>query len=280
MKTPYTFSILRYVHDVVSGEFVNVGVALYAPDSRFLGISCINTYSRLSAFFGGIDGDHFKRMMRHITSGIEELEEQVRTEFDFQRPPNVRGWTDKVLPIDDSSLQFSPPKGGLTDDPQASLEKLYERYVGHYAQRIRPQSRSDEEVERIFRDVLAERQLLRNLHPKKIAGSDYEHEFPYSWKNSIWHTSEAVSFDLIDSGTIIDKANRWLGRAVNLSGSEEEFKVYLLLGRPHRSQLKKAFVTAENILNKMPCAHEFIREEEAEKFADYVQEELERHNKE
>ena len=35
MKTPYTFSTLRYVHDVVSGEFVNVGVALYAPDTRF-----------------------------------------------------------------------------------------------------------------------------------------------------------------------------------------------------------------------------------------------------
>ena len=167
-----------------------------------MGISCVTTYSRLSAFFGVINGDHFKKMMRHITSGIEEFGEQVRTEFAFQKSLNIRGWTDKVLPADDSSLQFSPPKGGLTDDPQATLEKLYERYVGHYAQRARPPSRSDEEVERIFRDVLAERQLLKELRPKKIVGPDYEHEFPYSWKNGIWHTSEAVSFDLMDSGTI------------------------------------------------------------------------------
>ncbi len=280
MKTPYTFSTLRYVHDVVSGEFVNVGVALYAPDTRFLGISCVTTYSRLSAFFGVINGDHFKKMMRHITSGIEEFGEQVRTEFAFQKSLNIRGWTDKVLPADDSSLQFSPPKGGLTDDPQATLEKLYERYVGHYAQRARPPSRSDEEVERIFRDVLAERQLLKELRPKKIVGPDYEHEFPYSWKNGIWHASEAVSFDLMDSGTIIDKANRWLGRAVSLNGSEEKFKVYLLLGKPHRSQLKKAFTTAENILHKMPCEHEFIREEEAESFAEHIREELEHHDNE
>ena len=27
----YTYAVLRYVHDVTSGEFVNVGVALYAP---------------------------------------------------------------------------------------------------------------------------------------------------------------------------------------------------------------------------------------------------------
>ena len=140
--------------------------------------------------------------------------------------------------------------------------------------------KGDEEVERIFRDLLAERQLLKELRPKKIVGPDYEHEFPYAWKNSIWHTSEAVSFDLMDSGTIIDKANRWLGRAVSLNGSEEKFKVYLLLGKPHRSQLKKAFTTAENILNKMPCEHEFIREEEAESFAKRVREELEYHDNE
>jgi hypothetical protein len=68
MKTPYTFSVLRYIHDVVSGEFVNVGVALYAPQTRFLGVVCSGTYGRLSNFFGGIEGEHFKRIMRHISS--------------------------------------------------------------------------------------------------------------------------------------------------------------------------------------------------------------------
>jgi hypothetical protein len=29
MKTPYSFSVLRYIHDVVTGEFINVGVALF-----------------------------------------------------------------------------------------------------------------------------------------------------------------------------------------------------------------------------------------------------------
>ena len=32
MKTAYTFSVLRYVHDPVTAEFVNIGVALYAAD--------------------------------------------------------------------------------------------------------------------------------------------------------------------------------------------------------------------------------------------------------
>jgi hypothetical protein len=33
MKTTYSFTILRYVHDIATGEFVNMGVALYAPEA-------------------------------------------------------------------------------------------------------------------------------------------------------------------------------------------------------------------------------------------------------
>jgi hypothetical protein len=49
MKTPYTFSILRYIHDVVSGEFVNVGVVLYVREVQFLGIACVMIYGRISS---------------------------------------------------------------------------------------------------------------------------------------------------------------------------------------------------------------------------------------
>ena len=44
----YTYAVLRYVHDVTSGEFVNVGVALYAPQARYLGALCRTIYGRLS----------------------------------------------------------------------------------------------------------------------------------------------------------------------------------------------------------------------------------------
>jgi hypothetical protein len=32
MKTPFSTVTFRYVHDVVTGEFVNVGVVLYAAE--------------------------------------------------------------------------------------------------------------------------------------------------------------------------------------------------------------------------------------------------------
>jgi hypothetical protein len=275
MKTPYTFCVLRYVHDVVSGEFVNVGVALYAPAAKFLDAACSSTYGRVSSFFGGIESEQFKRLMRHVQAGIEQLGERLKSDLPFEQGPNdVRRWVDRILPPDDSSLQFSESRAGLTDDPQAALEDLYNRFVEQYARRERRPTRSDEDVLRVFRQPLATRHVLNRIGPKTIAGRDYEHEFPIAWKNGIWHTSEAVSFDLAQPGDISEKANRWLGRGVNLNESRERFKLYLLLGEPRDGKLRAAFDRARNILHKMPCEHEFVTEGEAERFAALVEQEL------
>jgi len=278
MKTPYTFCVLRYVHDVVSGEFVNVGVALYAPSAQFLDAACSSTYGRVSSFFGGIESAQFKRLMRHIQAGIEELGERLRSELPFEKAPtNVRGWVDRVLPPNDSSLQFSEARGGLTSDPRVTLEDLYERLVERYIKREQRPTRSDEDILRIFRQPLATRHLLNRIGPKTIAGRDYEHEFPIAWKNGVWHASEGISFDLANPGDISEKANRWLGRGVNLSESKERFKLYLLLGEPRDDKLRAPFTRAKNILHKMPCDHEFIGEDAADDFAAFVERELRQH---
>ncbi len=278
MKVPYTFCVLRYVHDVVSGEFVNVGVALYAPSLKFLDAACSNTYGRLSSFFGGIESEQFKRLMRHIQAGIEELGEHLRSELPFEHgPTDVKGWIDRVLPPDDSSLQFSEARAGLTNDPRGMLETLYERLVERYNKREQRPTRSDDDVLRVFRQPLATRHVLNRIGSKTIAGRDYEHEFPIAWKNGVWHASEAVSFDLANPGDISEKANRWLGRGVNLSESKELFKVYLLLGEPRDDRLRAAFSRARNILHKMPCDHEFVSEGDADEFAALIEQQLGEH---
>jgi hypothetical protein len=279
MRIAYTFSVLRYVHDVVSGEFANVGIALYAPEARFLGASCATTYGRLSSFFGGVDGPHIKRLLGHVQRGIEDLADRLHSELSLApNSPDISGWIVRVLPPDDSSLQFGPAAGGLTSDPEVTLDDLYERFVERYARTAKHVTRSDEDILKVFRQPLAERNILAHLRPKRIAGTDYEHEFPWAWKNGIWHASEAVSFDLADSGDIVEKANRWLGRAVNLRESQEDFKLHLLLGAPRDEKLLSAFTRAKNILHKMSLPHEFIGEEGAVAFADFVAKDLEEHS--
>jgi hypothetical protein len=88
---------------------------------------------------------------------------------------------------------------------------------------------------------------------------------------------EPVSFDLLDSSSILDKANRWLGRATSLADSPEAFKLFLLLGEPQDERLQDAFRKARNILKSMPGQTELVGERDAEEFSEEIETELKQH---
>ena len=104
-----------------------------------------------------------------------------------------------------------------------------------------------------------------------------EYDFRFAWKNDIWHLYEPVSFDLVDPGSIREKANKWLGRGVALDDSREKFKIHFLLGEPRQDETRKAFENAIHLLSKVPGQKELVRENEMEHFAEHVAEEIGSH---
>jgi len=283
MKTAYTYTILRYVHDTATGEFVNVGVVLYAPGANFVGALCRTTYGRLTKVFPGMDGEVFKSLMRYIQSSFEAIGDRTAAELPLGgKAKNVMEIAITVLPRDDSSLQWSEMGSGLTENPSAALEKIYNRVVLSYEQAPKASGRSEDDVWRKYRKDLEERHVLSSLGPKTIISQskDDEIEFLHAWKNQQWHCIEPVSFDLLEADSIKDKAHRWLGQISSVCDSTEPFKLHMLLGEPQLERLKPAFVKAQNILFKMPGEKEFIREDESSKFADEVARQMRMHEAE
>lgn len=278
MKVPYSFTVLRYVHDIVTGEFVNVGVVLFAPSAKFLSARCTTRYGRLTKMFSDVNGEHFRRVSRFVQDRLEVAGDRLQKELPLEpSPSSVKGFAGQVLPPDDSSLQFAPEGAGITDDPQKTLEQLYERYVERYQEKHEKHRRTEEDVWRIFRKPLEEKKLLDHLKPHIIASKDYSLEFKHCWKNEIWHANQPMSFDLLDAGEIVEKAAKWVGRIMSLSDSKEKFKLNVLLGDPQDNKFKSAFGKAQNILNKMPCDHTFVKEDEAEDFAEHLRKEIAAH---
>ena len=280
MKTAYTYTVLRYVHDTATGEFVNVGVALYAPDANFVGALCRTTYARLSKVFPGMDGEIFKSLMRYIQSSFEAIGDRTAEELHLGgKAKNVMEIAITVRPRDDSSLQWSEMGSGLTENPSATLEKVYNRVVQSYDQAQRATGRSEEEVWRKYRRDLEEKHVVSRLVPKTIVSQskDDEIEFQHAWQNHQWHCIEPVSFDLLEADSIKDKAHRWLGQIASVRDSTEPFKLYMLLGEPQLERLKTACFKAQNILNKMPGEKEFIREADSANFADEVARQIKKH---
>ena len=63
--TRYQFALIRYVHDISSGEFVNVGAVLLDLDNRRLYWHLSEKSSRLASFFRPFDSVRYLGLATH-----------------------------------------------------------------------------------------------------------------------------------------------------------------------------------------------------------------------
>lgn len=277
MRVAYTFSVLRYVHDPVTQEFVNIGVAVFSPKAKYLRAKCTPNYSRITHMFQEIDGQRFRQLSRYVQDQICAAGQEYESALPFEAGPALEHLLSRALPPDDSALQFSKAGAGLSADLDRTLCDLYQRHVERYAACGESPGRRDEDVWRAFREPLDRLFVTPRLRPKRIVAPSYEYEFERSWKNEIWHVYEPVSFDMVEAASMLEKANRWVGRATSLMDSPDPFRIHMLLGQPTDDRLQATFVKARNILHKMPGRKEFILESEAEAFAQELAREVAEH---
>lgn len=263
----YDFSILKYVHDRITGEFVNIGAVIYCKEDKLLKLKCKSRTTRVSAIFPDLDRTHLKSVLRHISNHFNEINIRINEELDFEGETPLSTFISETLKNDDSALQWSKISSGLALDPASELDKIFERYVSFHDA---PEARERRTEQDIWRDF---EKKLRNFVPtdtfsaKKISVLDDELEFKHAWKNGIWHCVEPVSFDLSDADNMKDKAHRWLGQMTSIQNSNEHFKLYLIISKPKEQKLIGAFNQAVSILKKIPTDKEIFLEDDAEKLA-------------
>jgi DUF3037 family protein len=69
IQQPYTYTILRYVHDVTTGEFVNVGVVMHLPREGRLLAKVLTTTGQMRRVFPDLDRAAFTFAMRTAQRG-------------------------------------------------------------------------------------------------------------------------------------------------------------------------------------------------------------------
>lgn len=277
MKQPYIFSTLRFTYDPLTQEFVNVGIVVYSPKTRELFALCTSHYSRISKLFPGFQGTRFRANMKYIQDSVNSLGDRLVRELPFTESKSLASLLASILPVDDSALRFHEGGSGLTSDLRTRAGQLFHEYVAKYEPAAQGMKRDDEDVWKIFKSEFERTHITQYLEPKRIVAPNYDYQFERAWKNGRWNCYEAVSFDLLDASSLLDKANRWVGRATGLQDSSEDFKLYFLLGRPTDPSLREAYAKAENLLHKVPVQHEFIAEDEAREFVDSLAEKIASH---
>ena len=263
----YDFSILKYVHDRITGEFVNIGAVIYCKEEKLLKLKCKSRTTRVSAIFPDLDRTHLKSVLKHISNHFNEINNRIKHGLDFEGETPLSSFIAETLKNDDSALQWSKISSGLSLEPVSELERIFERYVSFHDAPDTRERRTEQDIWRDFEKKLKVFVPTNTFLPKKISVLDDELEFKHAWKNGIWHCVEPVSFDLSDADNMKDKAHRWLGQMTSIQNSSENFKLYLIISKPKEQKLIGAFNKAMSILKKIPTDKEIFLEDDAGQLA-------------
>ncbi len=124
-RDAFEFAILRVAPRVERGELVNVGVVLFCRTRRFLGVRVALDARQVSALRALDPRVDLDAVRAHLTSiqAILAGEATAGPIAALDVPERFR-W---VTAPSSTVIQPSDVHGGVTDDPEASLEELFEK---------------------------------------------------------------------------------------------------------------------------------------------------------
>ncbi len=238
MSARFQAVAVRYVHDVLTGEFLNIGVVLSCSELFYVGARFLSPWARITAAFPRADLAHLRRSAARIAAVIDSERERVRGMLPSSLEQDVVKLMAGVLPPIDGSLQLSPAIRGITDDPNRTLGELHHRYVemclSDDEERV---ARSDEDVWSTFMTKHAPRlqvlsESFQRFSLRAPESPNFRVEFDMAWRNGVMNLAQPISFDLLEPQAIYDKTSRWTGRVLTLRPSEQNAHIAFLVGMP------------------------------------------------
>jgi len=120
----FQYALLRAMPSIERGEALNVGVVVHCRRARFLGVRTVVDHDRLRLLDPGVDVaavDAHLAVIERVAAG-DEPENPIAA---MDRSDRF-GW---IVAPSSTSVQPSPVHTGLTEDPAATLDKLFAELV-------------------------------------------------------------------------------------------------------------------------------------------------------
>lgn len=276
----YEYQILRYVPDRISGEFVNIGLALYNHETAYLKVRVTNRIERLSHFFPETDGRRLKKTIRFIENGIQKIAEQLKNELRLDDMSSLDDITRKVLPKDDSALIFTDVKEAIDINFEAAFEDLFDRLINKHQRHSEDDTLYDKDVwQKMYKEYFEKYGIAQHLKSHIVHTRSDRFEFEHAFKNGKWNLFEPVTFDLKKPSSIKDKVYKWDGKISELKSAGEELKLYLLSKLPSQNSTELSrFISMKLNTDFNGVSVKVITPDKAEAFVREKKRSLEKHN--
>lgn len=123
-RSPYVYAILRLVPRVERGECFNVGVVMFSRPRRFLGVRTGIDDAKMAVLAAGLD----PQLIRDHLTAIES----VAAGDPSAGPMAGLDMSERfhwIASPGSTIIQPSPIHAGVTADPEATLDRLYQELV-------------------------------------------------------------------------------------------------------------------------------------------------------
>jgi hypothetical protein len=123
-RRPFAYTILRLVPSIERGEAINVGVVVFCRQARFLGARTALDTGRLRALAPRIDLDAVQDAVEAVCAVLDG--DPAAGPLAALDQSDRFGW---VAARSSTVLQSSEVHTGMTEDPAATLERLFAQLV-------------------------------------------------------------------------------------------------------------------------------------------------------
>jgi len=115
---PCSYYVVRYVPHAEREEFLNIGLLLHSAEEQFLDCLFSRDFRRVKRFHPQADMEFLRELQGYFEQQIQQHED------------NLQGFLDEMQQSLSHLIQLAPARPVLTAEPQAQLQRLFERLVG------------------------------------------------------------------------------------------------------------------------------------------------------
>jgi Protein of unknown function (DUF3037) len=270
---PYQFASIRYVHNIATEEFVNIGIVLWTPNERKVHYKISTNYGRLSSFFDGFNSIGYQRMIKEMRRKIFV----ASRDESLLQIADIEGVLHHLMPAEDGCFQWSEPMSGVTRDAKQRVDRIYQETIGRHEHRQARERQDDAALLNSILEKIEKKEFLKNLTRNYVIQSGKaKYSFKFGWQNGKPQVMEPISLDYVDQKGVIGKAERWIGRLYNLQQGND-FEMTGVVVPPQDISLVGAFDEAVEMLKDAPKMRSVINESELESFFIEIEKDIQTH---
>ena len=223
------YAVVQFVPYSETGEFVNAGVVLVRPQTGYFGFRLqTKKYARVRAFFNELAPKVYPAALKVIKSEMERVRAILLAQPAGADEAVRIAFTSLVHPRE-AIIRFCPARARLTDDPEAELQRLFDKYVNRA---FATPEYVEKEMGKRLSTLLKGLNLQVPFRPVKIGDDDVHAWFPLVQRSSAEFLKVIKLFNLNQSepNDIFDHGDAWVQkmrrlRAKNLLPKDVLFAV-------------------------------------------------------